>query len=78
MKDISNLDLSKVPGPDCIHVVVLKKCEPELYHTSRTLNICLKKSCWKVSSVIPVSKNAGGGLLLKLLLIIVNIAKTYC
>ena len=27
---ITNLDLSKVSGPDCIPVVVLKSCEPEL------------------------------------------------
>ena len=25
----TNLDLSKVSGPDCIPVVVLKNCEPE-------------------------------------------------
>ena len=29
-KVIINLDLSKVSGPDCIPVVVLKNCEPEL------------------------------------------------
>ena len=29
-KVIMNLDLSKVSGPDCIPVVVLKNCEPEL------------------------------------------------
>ena len=29
-KVVMNLDLSKVSGPDCIPVVVLKKCEPEL------------------------------------------------
>ena len=27
---IMNLDLSKASGPDCIPVVVLKNCEPEL------------------------------------------------
>ena len=27
---IMNLDLSKASGPDCISVVVLKNCEPEL------------------------------------------------
>ena len=27
---ITNLDSSKVSGPDCIPVVVLKNCEPEL------------------------------------------------
>ena len=29
-KVITNLDLSKASGPDCLPVVVLKKCEPEL------------------------------------------------
>ena len=29
-KVILNLDLSKAPGPDCISVMVLKNCEPEL------------------------------------------------
>ena len=29
-KFIMNLDLSKASGPDCIPVVVLKNCEPEL------------------------------------------------
>ena len=31
-KVISNLDLSKVPGPDFIPVVVLKNREPELLY----------------------------------------------
>ena len=59
-KVIMNLDSSKVPGPDCIPVVVLKNCEPEL---SCILAKCLKDSCfpdfWKVSSVVPVFKNVG-------------------
>ena len=29
-KVIMNLDLSKASGPDCIPVVVLKNCEPEI------------------------------------------------
>ena len=29
-KVIVNLDLSKASGPDCIPVVVLKNCQPEL------------------------------------------------
>ena len=29
-KVIMNLDSSKASGPDCIPVVVLKNCEPEL------------------------------------------------
>ena len=63
-KVITNLDSSKVSGPDCILVVVLKNCEPELsYILAKLLNMCLKESCfpdcWKVSSVVPVFKNVG-------------------
>ena len=29
-KVITNLDLSQVSGPDCLPVVVLKNCKPEL------------------------------------------------
>ena len=65
-----DLDLSKASGPDCIPVVVLKNCEPELCCILAELfNKCLKESCfpdcWKVSSVVPVFKNVGEGLLLK-------------
>ena len=50
--------------PDCIPVVVLKNCEPELsYILAKLFNKCLKESCfpdcWKVSSVVPVFKNVG-------------------
>ena len=31
-KVITNLDSSKTSGPDCIPVVVLKNCEPELFY----------------------------------------------
>ena len=63
-KVIMNLDLSKTSGPDCILVVVLKNCEPELsYILAELFNKCLKESCfpdcWKVSSVFPVFKNVG-------------------
>ena len=63
-KVITNLDSSKVSGPDCIPVVVLKNCESELsYIPSKLFNSCLKESCfpscWKVSSVVPVFKNVG-------------------
>ena len=63
-KVIMNLDSSKVSGPDCIPVVVLKNCEPELsYILARLFNKCLKESCflycWKVSLVVPVFKNVG-------------------
>ena len=59
-----DLDLSKVSGPDCIPVVVLKNCEPELsYILAELFSKCLKESCfpyyWKFSSVVPVFKNVG-------------------
>ena len=63
-KVITNLDSSKVSGPDCIPVVILKNCEPELSCIlAKLFNMCLKESCfpdcWKVSSVVPVFKNVG-------------------
>ena len=63
-KVVMNLDLSKASGPDCIPVVVLKNCEPELcYILAELFNKCLKEccfpDCWKVSSVVPVFKNVG-------------------
>ena len=63
-KVITNLDLSKTSGPDCIPVVVLKNCELELsYILAGLFNKCLKESCfpdwWKISSVLPVFKNVG-------------------
>ena len=51
-KVISNIDLSKVFGPDCIPVVVL---------SAELFNKCLKESCfpdcWNVSLTVPVFKN---------------------
>ena len=63
-KVIMDFDLSKASGPDCIPVVVLKNCEPELsYILAELFSECLKESCfpdcWKVSSVVPVFKNVG-------------------
>ena len=63
-KVITNLGLSKASGLDCIPVVVLKNCEPELsYILAELFNKYLKESCfphcWKVSSVVPVFKNVG-------------------
>ena len=63
-KVITNLDSSKASGSDCIPVVALKNCEPELsYILAKLFNKCLKESCfpdcWKVSSVVPVFKNVG-------------------
>ena len=59
---ITNLDSSKVSGPHCIPVVVVKSCESELSHILAELfNMCLNGSyfpdCWKVSLVVPIFKN---------------------
>ena len=63
-KVVMNLDLSKASGPDCIPVMVLENCEPELsYILAELFNKCLKEpcfpDCWKVSSVVHVFKNVG-------------------
>ena len=63
-KVVMNLDLFKASGPDCIAMVVLKNCVPELsYILAELFNKCLKESCftdcWKVLSVVPVFKNVG-------------------
>ena len=59
-----NLDSSRGSGLDCIPVMVLKNCEPELSYTLAELfNMYLKMTCfpgcWKVSLVVPVFKNVG-------------------
>ena len=61
---ITKLESSKASGPGCIPVVVLKNFEPELsYILAELFNIYQKDSCfpdcWKVSSVVPVSKSIG-------------------
>ena len=53
-KVIMNLDLSKASDSDCIPLVVLKNCEPELsYILAELFIMCLKDSCfpdhWKVA-----------------------------
>ena len=63
-KVITNLDLSKASGPDCIPVVVLKNCEPKFsYILAELFNMCLKESCfpgcWRVSLVVLVFKKVG-------------------
>ena len=63
-KVITNLDSSKVCGPDCIPVVIQKNCEPELsYILTELFNMCLKQSCfpdcWKVLLVLQIFKNVG-------------------
>ena len=46
-KVITNLDSSKPSRPDCIPVVILKNCEPELsYVLAELFNMCLKESCF--------------------------------
>ena len=67
-----NLDLSRASGPDCIPVVVLTNCDPELsYMLAELFGKCLRgfcfPDCWKVSSVVLVFNNVGmlKGLLLK-------------
>ena len=62
--NMANLDSSKASVTDCIPVMVLKNCEPELsYILAELINRCLKESCfpdcWKVSLVVPVFKNIG-------------------
>ena len=59
-KGITYLDPS---GQDCIPLVVLKNCEPDLsYILAELFNKCLKKfcfsDCWKVSLMAPVFKYA--------------------
>ena len=61
-KVIMNLDLLRACDPDCIPVVILKNCEPELsYIPAEPFNKCLKGTrfpdCWKVSLVVPVFEN---------------------
>ena len=61
-KVIANLGSSKTSGSECILVVVLKKCEPELsYILAELFNVYLKESCFpdcrKVSLMIPVFKH---------------------
>ena len=63
-KVITNLESSKASGPDCLPVVALKKCGPELsYILAELFNMCLKEpcfpDCWKVSSMVPVFKIVG-------------------
>ena len=61
---ISRLDPSTASGPDCIPVIVLQKCSPELSSIlSKLYNKCITESCfpscWKSASVVPIFKNSG-------------------
>ena len=47
-KVIMNLNSSKASGPDCIPMVVLKNCEPELsYILAKLFNMCLREPCFQ-------------------------------
>ena len=85
-KVITNLDLSKVSGPDSIPVVVLDKCKFELsYILAELFNVNLKQSCfpdcWKVSSVIALVKSLGERFMAKtfcpvsLLSVVINVSE---
>ena len=54
-KVIMNLGSSNASGPDCIPLVVLKNCDPEL---SELKESCFP-DCWKVSLVVLVFRNIG-------------------
>ena len=54
-KVIKNLNSSMASGPDCITVVVLKNCEPELSY----IPVELFSMCMKESLVVSVFKNVG-------------------
>ena len=63
-KVITNIDSSKASGPDCIPMVALKNCEPEVFYILAELFImCLKESCfsdcWMPSLVVLLFKNVG-------------------
>ena len=46
-KVIMSFDSSKASGPDCIPVLFLRYCEPELsYILAELFNMCQKKSCF--------------------------------
>ena len=75
-KVIMNLDLSKASGPDCIPVVVLKNCEPELsYILAELFNMCLKEPCFQIAGRSQwwslYLRMLGKGLLLKITALLV-------
>ena len=72
-KVITNLDSSNASGSDCMPVLVLQNCEPELsYILTELFNMCPRGSCfpdiWRVSLVVPAFNNVGER----------SIAKNYC
>ena len=68
-KVVMNLDLSKASGPDCIPVVVVKNCEPELsYILAEFFNKCRKESFFQIGRLHQwffYLRMLGKGLLLK-------------
>ena len=63
-KVITNLDSLKASGLDCVSMVVLMNCEPELsYIVAELFNNCLKETCfpacWNVLSVVPAFNKVG-------------------
>ena len=59
-KVLVKLNSSEASGLDCIPVVVLRKCEPELSDILAALfNMSCFPDCWMVVSVVPVLQNVG-------------------
>ena len=69
-KVITNLDMLKASGHECIAAVVLKNCESDLlYILAQIFNKSLKEPClsycWKVSLVVSVFKTVGESYTIK-------------
>ena len=77
-KVITNPDSSMASGPDCIPVVVLKNCEPELsYILQLKSSICVWKSIffpdwWKVSLLVPYGHVWNTVVMSRLVLLVVT------
>ena len=59
-----DLDLSNGSCPDCVPLVILKNCKPELPYIlseffKKSQKECCFPDCWKVSLVVPVLKSVG-------------------
>ena len=67
-KVLTNLDLSKASGPDCVLPVVLRNWELELsYILAELFNMCLKEPCFLVETyhLLFLLRMLGRGLTLK-------------
>ena len=62
-KIVINLDLQKVSSPDCISVLVLKNCEPELLYILANSSICV----WRILVFKIVRKSHWCSLYLRML-----------